>query len=388
MEFRMKKATKLVTVGRDPDANHGIVNPPVYHASTILFRSAEAFRNRDQEYVYGRRGTPTSTALETAVAEIEGGHACCLTSSGLAAICTALMAFARPGDHVLIADTVYRPTRNFADTMLARIGVTVEYYDPLIGAGIADLLRDDTTVVFTESPGSQTFEVQDLPAIAGAAHAGGAVVITDNTWASPYYFDPFAHGVDVSVQAATKYIVGHSDVMMGTITASEDHWPALRETHLLLGQCAGPDDIYLALRGLRTLGVRLRQHMETGIALATWLEQRPEVAEVMHPALPSHPGHDLWRRDFGGASGLFSIRLKSTDRAAVDAMIDGLALFGIGASWGGFESLALPFDPTSYRSAKPWTREGHCVRIHAGLEDVEDLKADLEKGFERLNARS
>jgi cystathionine beta-lyase len=388
MEFRMKKATKLVTVGRDPAANHGIVNPPVYHASTILFRSAEAFRNRDQEYVYGRRGTPTSTALETAVAEIEGGHACCLTSSGLAAICTALMAFARPGDHVLIADTVYRPTRNFADTMLARIGVTVEYYDPLIGAGIADLLRDDTTVVFTESPGSQTFEVQDLPAIAGAAHAGGAVVITDNTWASPYYFDPFAHGVDVSVQAATKYIVGHSDVMMGTITASEDHWPALRETHLLLGQCAGPDDIYLALRGLRTLGVRLRQHMETGIALATWLEQRPEVAEVMHPALPSHPGHDLWRRDFGGASGLFSIRLKSTDRAAVDAMIDGLALFGIGASWGGFESLALPFDPTSYRSAKPWTREGHCVRIHAGLEDVEDLKADLEKGFERLNARS
>ena len=382
----MKKATKLVTAGRDPAANHGIVNPPVYHASTILFRSAEAFRNRDQEYTYGRRGTPTSTALETAVAEIEGGHACCLTSSGLAAICTALMAFARSGDHVLIADTVYRPTRNFADTMLARIGVTVEYYDPLIGAGIADLLRDETTVVFTESPGSQTFEMQDLPAIARAAHAGGAVVITDNTWASPYYFDPFAHGADVSVQAATKYIVGHSDVMMGTITAGEEHWPALRETHLLLGQCAGPDDIYLALRGLRTLGVRLRQHMETGIALATWLEQRPEVAEVMHPALPSHPGHDLWRRDFSGASGLFSIRLKSTDRAAVDAMIDGLALFGIGASWGGFESLVLPFDPASYRSATPWTREGHCVRIHAGLEDVEDLKADLEKGFERLNA--
>jgi cystathionine beta-lyase len=382
----MKKATKLVTIGRDPAANHGIVNPPVYHASTILFRSAEAFRNRDQEYVYGRRGTPTSTALETAVAEIEGGHACCLTSSGLAAICTALMAFTRPGDHVLIADTVYRPTRNFADTMLARIGVTVEYYDPLIGAGIADLLRDETTVVFTESPGSQTFEVQDLPAIAGAAHAGGAVVITDNTWASPFYFDPFAHGVDVSVQAATKYIVGHSDVMMGTITASEEHWPTLRETRLLLGQCAGPDDIYLALRGLRTLGVRLRQHMETGIALATWLEQRPEVAEVMHPALPSHPGHDLWRRDFGGASGLFSIRLRSTDRAAVDAMIDGLALFGIGASWGGFESLVLPFDPASYRSATPWTKQGHCVRIHAGLEDVGDLKADLEKGFERLNA--
>jgi cysteine-S-conjugate beta-lyase len=384
----MKKATKLVTAGRDPAANHGIVNPPVYHASTILFRSAETFRNRDQQYVYGRRGTPTSTALETAVAEIEGGHASCLTSSGLAAICTALMAFARPGDHVLIADTVYRPTRNFADTMLARIGVTVEYYDPLIGAGIADLLRDDTTVVFTESPGSQTFEVQDLPAIARAAHAGGAVVITDNTWASPYYFDPFSHGADVSVQAATKYIVGHSDVMMGTITASEEHWPTLRETHLLLGQCAGPDDIYLALRGLRTLGVRLRQHMESGIALATWLEQRPEVVEVMHPALPSHSGHDLWRRDFGGASGLFSIRLKSTDRAAVDAMIDGLALFGIGASWGGFESLVLPFDPTSYRSATPWTRSGHCIRIHAGLEDVDDLKADLDKGFERLNARS
>jgi cystathionine beta-lyase len=229
--------------------------------------------------------------------------------------------------------------------------------------------------------------MQDLPAIAAAAHAGGAVVITDNTWASPFYFDPFAHGADVSVQAATKYIVGHSDVMMGAITTSEEHWHTLRETHLLLGQCAGPDDIYLALRGLRTLTVRLRQHMETGIALATWLEQRPEVAEVMHPALPSHPGHDLWRRDFSGASGLFSIRLKSTDRAAVDAMIDGLALFGIGASWGGFESLVLPFDPASYRSATPWTREGHCVRFHAGLEDVGDLKADLEKGFERLNTQ-
>jgi len=256
----------------------------------------------------------------------------------------------------------------------------------LVGAGIGALMRDNTTVVFTESPGSQTMEVQDIPAIAAAAHAGGAVVITDNTWASPFCFNPFAHGVDVSVQAATKYIVGHSDVMMGTITANEQHWPALRETHLLFGQCAGPDDIYLALRGLRTLGVRLRQHMQTGIALASWLEQRPEVAEVMYPALASDPGHDLWLRDFTGASGLFSIRLATQDRTAADAMIDGLEFFGIGASWGGFESLVLPFDPSTYRSAVPWTKPGCCVRIHAGLEDVEDLKADLDRGLERLNA--
>jgi len=379
-------ATTIVNAGRNPDANFGIVNPPVYHASTILFRDSETFRTRNQPYVYGRRGTPTSEALETAIAELEGGYRTCLAPSGMAAIATALLAFARPGDHLLMADTVYRPARNFAATMLARLGIDVEFYDPLLGAEVAGLLRDETTAVYCESPGSQTFEVQDVPAIALAARQRGATVIVDNTWASPLFFEPFTHGADVSIQALTKYVVGHSDVMMGAITCTEATWEAVHATHSLLGQCAGPDDIYLAQRGLRTLGVRLDRHQETGIELARWLQQRPEVADVMHPALSSHPTHELWRRDFKGASGLFSIWLAPTSQAAVDAMLDGLELFGMGASWGGYESLVLPFNPADYRSAVPWTTEGHGVRIHAGLEDIEDLKADLERGFERLNA--
>ncbi|MGH6831578.1 MAG: cystathionine beta-lyase, partial [Methyloceanibacter sp.] len=264
--------------------------------------------------------------------------------------------------------------------------VTITYYDPLIGAGIERLITKKTKVVFTESPGSQTFEVQDMPAIAAAAHAAGAVVILDNTWATPLYYKSFAHGADVSIQAATKYIVGHADAMLGAITMTEETAPAVAKTHEDLGLCPGPEDVYLGLRGLRSLGVRLERHQQSGLELARWLAERPEVERVLHPALPSHPSHALWTRDFTGASGLFSIVLKPVSHARLAAMLDGLELFGMGYSWGGFESLILPFDPRAYRTATTWQAEGPAVRLHVGLEDVDDLKADLDAGFARLRA--
>jgi cystathionine beta-lyase len=386
----MKDRTRVVTAGRDPAAQHGIVNPPVWHASTVLFPSLaaleEASRSPHRGVFYGRRGTPTSFALEDAIAEIEGGAQCRLCPSGLAAIATALLAFLGSGDHLLMVDSVYGPTRAFCDGTLRRFGVETTYYDPLIGARIADLIRSDTRVVFVESPGSLTFEVQDVPAIAAAAHARGAYVLMDNTWASPLYFKPFAHGVDVSIQAATKYLVGHSDAMLGSITTTEESWPQLLRAHGQLGQCAGPDDIYLGQRGLRTLAVRLERHWQNGLILAEWLRTRPEVARVLHPALPDDPGHALWRRDFLGASGLFAAVLHPCSKAALAAMVDDLQLFGMGYSWGGYESLVLPSDPRPLRSATEWREEGRLLRFHAGLEDIDDLIADLEAGFARLNA--
>lgn len=387
----MKDETKLVVAGRDPDANHGVVNPPVYHASTILYPSMaemetrQAARLRGERGVYyGRFGTPTTFALEDVVAAVEGGHACMLYSSGLGAIAGTLLAFLNAGDHLLMVDSAYRPTRQFCDTILARFGVETTYYDPLVGAGIAAMIRSNTAVVFVESPGSHTFEVQDVPAIAAAAHEAGAVVVMDNTWASPLFFKPFAHGVDVSIQAATKYIVGHSDAMLGTATATEAAWPRLREAGLALGQCAGPDDVYLCQRGIRTLAARLHRHQESGIEIARWLGRRAEVARVLHPALPGSPGHEIWRRDFLGASGLFSVIFEPCSKEALAAFVDGLELFGLGASWGGYESLVLPQRPV--RTAVPWRAEGPLVRFHVGLEDVDDLKADLEAGFARLKA--
>jgi cystathionine beta-lyase len=333
-------------------------------------------------------GTPTVKALEEAIAELEGGYRTLLTPSGLSAIATALFAFVSAGDEILVADTVYRPNRRFCDNVLKRLGVTTIYYDPLIGAGIKSLITKKTRVVFAESPGSQTFEVQDVPAIVKAAHAAGAVVILDNTWATPLYFKPFAHGVDVSIQAATKYIVGHADAMLGAITATEEASRAVEKAHEDLGLCPGPEDVYLGLRGLRSLGVRLERHQRSGLEMAHWLAGRPEVARVLHPALPSDPGHALWKRDFTGASGLFSIILKPCTQGAVAAMLDGLTLFGMGYSWGGFESLILPFDPADYRTTTTWQAEGPALRLHIGLEDVEDLKTDLEAGFARLGARA
>jgi cystathionine beta-lyase len=381
-----KPATDIVHAGREPFAHHGFVNPPVYRGSTVLFRSVESFERRGQRYVYGRRGTPTSEALETAVAQLEGGARTWLAPSGVAAIATALLSFTKAGDHILVADTVYQPTRRICDGPLKRFGVETTYYDPTIGADIARLMRPSTSLVYTESPGSLTFEVQDIPAIAAAAHAVGALVVMDNTWASPLYFKPFAHGVDISIQAGTKYIVGHADAMLGAITVTQPLSSRLVAEAGGLGICAGTEEMYLGLRGLRTIGVRLERHWRSGVEIAGWLETRPEVARVIHPALPSHPQHELWRRDFLGASGLFAIVLKPCAKRAVAAMIDGLALFGLGASWGGYESLVLPFDAAKTRAAGAWQPQGPTVRLHIGLEDVGDLKADLEAGFARLAA--
>ena len=380
--------TLLVTTGRDPHANYGFVNPPVYHGSTVLFPSTEKLIARDQPYLYGRRGTPTSDALETAITDLHGGAGTKLASSGLGAITMTLLTFTKAGDHILMTDSVYRPTRLFCDTVLAKFGVETTYYDPLAGAGIEDLMRPNTRVVFTEAPGSQTMEMQDVPAIVEVAHRHGALVAIDNTWATPLYFDAFGHGVDITVQAGTKYIVGHSDVMLGSVTVGSD---VLREQLIegydLLGQCVGPDDMYLALRGLRTMGVRLERHMKSGLEMAEWFAARPEVAHVLHPALPGAPGHDIWKRDFTGASGLFSVVLKPASKEALHAMLDGLELFGMGYSWGGYESLIVPFKPDAYRSATTWDHEGPALRLHIGLEDVEDLKADLSAGFGRLAGR-
>src|SRR6476619_142060 len=385
---RQKQDTRLAHAGREPKRFHGFVNTPIYRGSTILFPTAAALDANDQEFTYGRLGTPTVRSLEEAIAELEGGHATRLTPSGLSAIATTFLALLSAGDHALVSDAVYRPTRRFCDQVLARLGVEITYYDPLVARHIKDLIKPNSKVVFTESPGSQTFEVQDIPAIAAAAHEAGAVVVLDNTWATPLFFKSFAHGADVSIQAATKYIVGHADAMLGTITASKAVWPVIARTHEELGLCVGPEDVYLALRGLRSLGVRLARHQTSAIALAEWLKSRPEVARVIHPALPTDPGHAIWKRDFTGSSGLFAIVLKPAPKKAVAAMLDGLDLFGMGYSWGGFESLMIPFDPSSYRTATEWQAEGPALRLHVGLEDLDDLKADLDAGFVRLTTNS
>ncbi len=383
---RRRTATDIVHAGRDPFAHHGFVNPPVYRGSTVLFKTLESFEKRQQKYTYGRRGTPTTEALEEVICKLEGGHRTMLAANGLSAVTHALLAFVKTGDHILVPDTVYQPARKFCEGVLKRLGVETTYYDPLIEGGISALMKPNTTVVYTESPGSQTFEIQDIPAIAAAAHAKGAWVLMDNTWASPLYFKPFQHGVDVSIQAATKYIVGHADAMLGSITANERATPQLTEQAHLLGIGVGTEECYLGLRGIRTIDVRLERHMRSGLEIARWLEQRPEVARVLHPGLESHPGHAIWKRDFLGASGLFAFVLKPVSKAAVASMLEGLELFGMGASWGGFESLVLPFDARAYRTATKWEPEGPCVRIHIGLEDLADIKEDLEAGFVRLKA--
>jgi cystathionine beta-lyase len=384
----IKSDTRLVTSGRDPQAYHGFVNPPVYHASTLLYPTAEDQVAHRARFNYGRRGTPTSEALENALREIEG-DACAgvaLLPSGLAAICAALLATARAGDQVLVPDSVYRPTRNFCNGVFKRFGVETTYYDPLVGADIARLFKSNTRVVFVEAPGSQSFEMQDIPGIAKIAHERNAVVLMDNTWATPLYFRAFEKGVDLAIQAGTKYIGGHSDIMFGCVSANAATLPALKDTVYSMGLCVGPDDMYLALRGLRTLGVRLDRHYQSGLRVARWLEQRAEVLRVMHPALESDPGHKIWKRDFTGACGLFSIVFKPTSEQSVHAFLNELALFGLGYSWGGFESLAILFDCSEYRTATKWAPGGPTVRLHIGLEDPDDLIADLERGFAAMSA--
>jgi cystathionine beta-lyase len=383
-----KPETRLVTAGRDATSQHGFVNPPVYHASTVLYPTAADQVAHRSRYQYGRRGTPTTEALENALSALEG-EACAgvaLMPSGLSAISTALISVAGSADHILVTDSVYRPTRVFCDGVLSRLGVETTYYDPLIGAGIAKLFKPNTKAVFTEAPGSQSFEMQDIPAIAEVAHAKGAVVLMDNTWATPLYFNALAKGVDLSIQAGTKYIGGHSDIMFGCVSANAATVTKLKDTVRATGLCVGPDDVFLALRGLRTLAVRLTRHYQSGLTVARWLERRPEVGRVLHPALENDPGHAIWQRDFTGACGLFSVVLKPMPDTAVHAFMNALALFGMGFSWGGFESLVILFDCTEYRTATNWAPGGPTLRFHIGLEDVGDLIDDLERGFAAMRA--
>ncbi|MGN6115620.1 MAG: cystathionine beta-lyase [Nitrobacter sp.] len=386
----LEAETRLVVSGRDTRAQKGFVNPPVVRGSTVLYPTADDLHAHRGEYQYGRHGTPTTRALQDALIALEGPQCAGvgLVPSGLSAISTALLSVLKAGDHVLVCDNVYRPTRNFCNSLLTRYGVETTYFDPLIGADIASLFRPNTRAVMVEAPGSQSFEMPDVPAIATIARARGALVIDDNTWATPLYRRALEQGVDISVQAATKYIGGHSDIMFGTISANAKAWPALAETIRLLGVCAGPDDVFLALRGLRTLAVRLAHHQQSAIDMAQWLAARPEVARVLHPALVGDPGHAIWKRDFTGASGLFSIVLKPAPQAAVDALLDTVKLFGMGYSWGGFESLIIPFDCSEYRTATAWAPGGPTLRLHIGLESLSDLKADLDRGFAAFRAAS
>jgi cysteine-S-conjugate beta-lyase len=380
--------TRLVTAGRDTRAQRGFVNPPVVHGSTVLYPTAADLHAHSGEYRYGRYGTPTTKAFQETLMALEGPKCAGvgIVPSGLSAISTTLLSVTRAGDHILVCDNAYRPTRNFCNGVLARYGVETSYFDPLIAAGVEKLFKPNTRAVLVEAPGSQSFEMADIPAIAAVAQGRGALVIDDNTWASPLYHRSLEHGVDISMQAGTKYIGGHSDIMFGTISANDKAWPLVWDTIRLTGVCAGPDDVFLALRGMRTLAVRLAQHYRSGVEMARWLAARPEVTRVLHPALETDPGHAIWKRDYTGASGLFSIVLKPKSQAAVDAMLDTLKLFGMGYSWGGFESLAIPFDCSEYRSATKWAPGGPTMRLHIGLENVEDLKADLDRGFAAFNA--
>ncbi|OAO02884.1 cystathionine beta-lyase [Sphingomonadales bacterium EhC05] len=384
-------ATQAVTGGRRKIWTKAVVNPPVWRASTHLYNNVADLReglnsNEDGNFFYGRRGSPTQWSLAEALTEMEPGAAgTMLYPSGVAAIACAMLAVLNPGDEVLLTDSSYDPSRSYADAFLKRMGVTARYYDPLIGADISNQFTDKTKAILLESPGSLTFEVQDVPAICSAAKTAGVTTLLDNTWATSRFFQALHYGVDISIIAATKYIVGHSDVMMGAVTTHKKYWTKIRRTAQQLGQIVSPDDAYLAARGLRTLEVRLKQHEASALQIAHWLKDRPEVGAVLHPALPDCPGHEIWKRDYSGSSGLFSFALKDGDDRSRADFIDALELFGIGYSWGGFESLALPVDPEKHRTATKWSMDGNLVRLNIGLEHPDDLIADLAKGFEHYN---
>jgi cystathionine beta-lyase len=383
----LKIRTKLVHAGRHPFEQHGFINTPIYRGSTVLFPTyADLIARNNARYVYGTIGTPTTEALETAWTEIAGAAGTVLAPSGLAAISLALLTALKSGDHVLVTDSVYRPTRNFCDSMLKRLGIETTYYDPLIGAAIETLVKPNTRAIFLETPGSQSFEMQDVPAIVGVAAAKGLTTILDNTWATPLFFLPHEFCIDMAVEAGTKYLSGHSDLLLGLVSANERWFKRLRATFDAFAMCPGPEDVFLALRGLRSLELRLREAQRQGLAIATWLAARPEVAKVLHPSLPNCPGHAIWKRDFRGATGLFSVFLKPCSQDALAAFLDGLELFGMGYSWGGYESLVVPFDCRPYRTATVFNPPGPALRFSIGLEDEEDLRADLDAGFARLRA--
>ena len=379
--------TRVTHSGRAPAEHFGMVNTPVYRASTILFPNLAALEAKEGAKLrYGRRGTPTTHALEDAICALEGSEHTLVAPSGVSAISVVLMSYAEPGAHFLVADSSYGPTRKFCEFTLRKFGIKTTYYDPAIGAGIESLIRPETKLIWMESPGSQTFEIQDVAAITETARRHGIVTVIDNTWSGGYFCQPIAQGADISLQAGTKYISGHSDVMLGTIACSAAVYDRLRETYLRFGICVSSDDAYLALRGLRTLGVRMNHHHASGIEVANWLLEQPEVLRVMHPALPQDPGHQMWKKYFTGASGLFGFVMKPVDHDALARMFDGFSLFGMGSSWGGFESLIVPSNPSVYRTATEWNPGGQTVRIHVGLEDPADLISELRMGFDRLRA--
>lgn len=395
----MKKETKLIHSGRNPRKHKGAVNPPISQTSTIIFPTLEDYQdavkgkqiyddignNREVDIAYGISGTTTTFALQEALIDLEGGDYCWILPSGLAAITTALLSFVEAGDHILLADTVYGPTRRFCNKSLKKLGIEIEYYDPLIGGDIKKLIKKNTRLIFLESPGSLTFEIQDIPAITKVAKSKGILTILDNSWATPLHFKPFEHGVDISIQAITKYINGHADVILGSITATKQHRAKITSCFRNLGTSASPYGCYLALRGLRTLGVRLRQHQESALKIAKWLKKHKKVTRVLYPALPSDPNYKLWKRDFTGANGLLSFVLdKNYKNADIAKFINSLKLFGVGVSWGGFESLALPVDLSETRTATKWKEKNSCIRIHVGLENVDDLIADLEQSLKKL----
>lgn len=388
----MKKNTQLIHAGRSKQWTGSAVNPPLVRASTIVFDTMQELREATKQRgnrvpYYGRRGTQTHFAFQEAMCELEGGAGCALYPCGAAAVSGALLAFLKQGDHLLMVDSVYEPTRALCDKLLAGLGIETTYYDPLIGAGIAALIKPNTRMIFLESPGSLTMEVQDIPAICAVARARQVITVLDNTWASPILCQPFELGVDISIQAATKYIIGHSDVMLGTASATEQHWPQLREHSYLMGYCASADDVYAASRGLRTLGVRLKQHEQNALQVAHWLAQRPEVETVRHPAFADHPGHQQFKRDFSGSNGLFSFVLKQGSQQQVAAFIEGMQHFKMGFSWGGYESLiTATFNVQALRQASHWPYSGPLIRLHIGLEDPEDLVADLAAAFTRFHA--
>lgn len=377
------KDTDLVRLGRAPGEHYGFVNTPIYRGSTVLFPTMDDLQQRRGRYEYGRIENPTSEALSSAWAQLCKAEGAVSVPSGVAAITIAFLSCLKPGDHILVTDSVYFPTRRLCDSFLKRYGIETTYYNPTIGSGIGALFKPQTKAVFTESPGSLTFEVQDIPAIAKVAHEHGATVLTDNTWATPLFLSAHDHGADLVVESGTKYLGGHSDILLGLVSANEKAWPALKETYRLFGICASPEDQFLALRGMRTLSVRLKQHEKNALAVARWLATQPEVARVLHPALPSCPGHEIWKRDFKGACGLFGVELHPAGSEAVAAMLDGLELFGMGYSWGGFESLVVPFD-CGNRQTGTCSPKGPCLRLHIGLEDKDDLIADLKNGLARL----
>jgi cysteine-S-conjugate beta-lyase len=384
----VNKATQVGRLGRDPEKFLGAVNTPVFRATTMIFPTVaeleSAVRGEFDGIGYGLHGLPTVTDLQNAIATLEGGHAALAVPSGLTATTLPLLALAKPGDHILVTDSVYGPTRRFCDLHMKRLGVEVGYYDPLLGAEIAREFRPNTKIVFVESPGSLTFDVQDVPAIAAVAHAHNALVIMDNSWATPLFFRAFDHGVDVSVHAATKFIAGHSDTLLGLIVCSKATFPAMHRLWTDMGVTASSDDCFMGLRGLRTLATRLSRQQASGIKVAEWLRARPEVNEVIHPALPGSRGHEMWKRDFSGATSLFGVVLNPVAKERIDALLDGMRLFGMGWSWGGFESLIIPIYPERTRTASRWEVAGPSLRLYVGLEDPDDLIADLSDGFARL----